>query len=188
MVTTCLNNLKISYLNTTNGKVRNFKLKLNWDILILLSLFIFNRWETKCSSHHIFFSSWELFDTPDHATLIWNVLHCSNIRFENWTVNIDWNWNNNFNIVRNRFLLELSSHFHHVFNFGFCEVLNNSLDPYERLDMCFYSVSHQIKFTIRRNECDQSLLLEFIQSYTLMELNILEFNELVSRLFACHLK
>ena len=79
LVATLFNNLEITYLNATNGKVWNLKLELNWDILVFLSLLVLNRWEAERSPHHVLLPAWELLDAPNHAALVGHVLDRANI-------------------------------------------------------------------------------------------------------------
>ena len=144
------------------------------------------RWETELCSHKEFFTSWELFDNPDHATLIRNILHSTNVGLENRGVYICWNWNNDFNVVGYGLLFELGFSFDHVFNLGFCKVFNYRLYPNQRLNMSVQSVGHQFKFSIRWNKRNQSLRFEFIKSHALMELNVFHFNQFISRLLPSH--
>jgi len=83
-----------------------------------------------------------LFDNPDHAALIWNVLHSTNVGFENRGVYISWDWNNDFNVVGYRLLFELGFSLDHVFNLGFSKVFNNRLHPNQRLNMSIQSIGH----------------------------------------------
>jgi hypothetical protein len=131
-------------------------------------------------SHQELFTSWELFENPDHATLVWNVFNSSDVGLEYWRINIRWNRNNDFNVVGYRLLFELGFSFNDKFNLGFSKVFNNGLNPDQRLNMCIQSVGHQLKFTVRWDESNQSLRFEFIKSYALMELNVLHFNQFIS--------
>ena len=54
--------------------------------------------------------------------------------------------------------------------------------------MRVYSIGHEVKFSIRRNESDQAFTLELVQSHTLMKLDVLKVNQLASCLLACHLE
>ena len=116
LISTFLYDLQIADLNSTYGEIRDFKFKLNWYFRVFLSRFIFDRWETELCAHEIFFSSWELFNAPNHAALVWYILHCSNVTLEDRTVNINWNGYDNFYVICDRFLFKLSSSFNYVFN------------------------------------------------------------------------
>ena len=125
LIATFINNFQISHLNSTHSKVRNFKLDLNRNFRIFFTVFVLYGWETKLCSHQEFFTSWELFDNPDHATLVWYVLDSTDICLENRGINISWNWNNNFNVIGDRLLFKLSFCFDDVFDFRFSEVFNH---------------------------------------------------------------
>ena len=116
LIPTFFNDLQIADLNTTYSEIWNFKFQLNWYFRIFLSCFVFNRWKTKLSTHQVFFSSWELFDAPNHAALVWHILDCSYIALEYRTVNINWNRYDDFYVICDRFLFKLSSSFNYVFN------------------------------------------------------------------------
>lgn len=51
--------------------------------------------------------------------------------------------------------------------------LNNTLDPDQWFDLCIQSVAHQLKFSVRRNKANGSIILKATQSHTLVELHIL---------------
>lgn len=116
LVATLLHDLEVSHLDATDGEVGDLKLELDRNVGVFLPLLVLNRWEPKCGSHHVLFPPRELLDAPDHATLVRHVLYSTHIGLENGTVNVDWNRDDNLNIVGDRFLLELSPHFDHIFN------------------------------------------------------------------------
>ena len=176
LITTFFLNLKVSYLDATDCEVGNFELKLDRHSWILLSLLCFDTWETELCSHHVFFAPWELLDAPDHGVLIRHILHSAHIRFKDRRVNICRDWDRYFNVVSNWFRLELSFGFHEVFNLRPGKIFNCDFNPYKRFDLGVQSVSHQIEFTIRRDESNVSFILELVKSYTLMELDIFHFN------------
>jgi len=82
----------------------------------------------------------------------------------------------------------LGTSFHNEFNFGLVEIFHDCFHPDQRLDMCVYSIRHEVKFSIRWNESDQAFALELVQSHTLMEFDVLKVNQLASCLLACHLE
>ena len=135
LISAFLHNLKVPNLNTTHSEIWDFKFYLDRNLWIFLSGFVLDGRKTKLGSHQKLFSTWELFDAPNHAVFIWNIFDCTNIRFENRRINIDWHWNNNFNIIGYGFLFELSPCFNHVLYFWFCEILNDWLYPYQRFNM-----------------------------------------------------
>ena len=116
LISTFFDDLQVTHLNSTYREIRDFKLQLNWYFGIFLSCFIFNGRKTKLSTHQVFFASRELFDAPNHATLVRYILDCSYIALEDRTVNINWNRHDNFYVICDRFLFKLSSSFNYVFN------------------------------------------------------------------------
>ena len=116
LISTLFDDLQVTHLNSTYCEIRDFEFQLNWYFRIFLSRFIFNGRKAKLSAHQIFFASRELFDAPNHATLVWYILDRSHIALEDRTVNINWNRYDNFYVICDRFLFKLSSCFNYVFN------------------------------------------------------------------------
>ena len=126
-----------------------------------------------------FFPTWELLDYPDHARFVRNVFDCSNVSLKNRGVNIYGYWNNDLNVVSDTLLLELGACLDDVLNLGFGEVLDGSCALDQRLNMRVYPVRHQLEFSIRWDESNETLCVKFIESHTLMELDVLHLNQFV---------
>lgn len=136
------------------------------------------------SSHKEFFSTWKLLDRPNHTAFIRDIFDGAHIRLKHRRIYIDWNWDDNVDVVGNAFLLELRPGFDDKFNFRFIAVFYSCFHPNKRLNMRINPISHQLKFTIRRYECYQSLALKFVQPYALMKFDILQINKFTSSLFS----
>ena len=173
LVTTFLDNFKISDLDATNCEIWYLELYLNWDLLVLLSLLILNWWEAELRSHVELLSTGELLNTPDHAAFIGDVFNSSDIWLEHRRINIDRHRNDDLNVICYGFLLKLCSRFDNEFYFGLGVILDNSFHPYERLYVGVNAICHQFELSVRRYESDEALRLEFVKSNALMELDIL---------------
>ena len=117
LISTLLNNLKITHLNSADRKIGYLKLKLDWYFLVIISVVVLYRWETELRAHQEFFPSGELLDNPDHTTLIWNILDSSHICLEDWRVNIYWHGYDDLHIIGDRFLFELRPCLDNEFDF-----------------------------------------------------------------------
>ena len=185
LIATFLHNLKISHLDSTYWKIRDFKFDLNWNFQILISLFILNGGKSKRCSHQVFFAPFELFDYPNHAAFIWHIFNRANVCFKNRWININRHRNDYFHIICNWFRFKLSFCFNDKFYLWFWKIFNLRFYPNQWLNMGINSVWHKFKFSIWGYKSNQSLCVEFVQSYTLMKLNIFKFYQFISWLFSC---
>lgn len=113
--------------------------------------------------------------------MIWHVLDCTHVGLEYWGVHIWGHWHDDVDVVGDRLRFELSLGLDEVLNLATSEVFNDTVSPDEWFHMRVNSVRHQVELTIWRDEANAPLAFEFVQSHTLMELDILHLNEFTSR-------
>lgn len=121
----------------------------------------------------------ELLNAPPQWILFRYISHVSGGCFKVGMLHIIRYWNKNIYIVCNAFLLVVRLHLYEEPDLSVWWFLNNNIDWEERFHFGIKSVAHELKLSIRRNECDQSLILESSKTDALVELNITEFHSFV---------
>ena len=138
--------------------------------------------------HEELLTACELLDAPDHRVGVGHVFYVAHVGLENGRVDIGRHGNDDLHVVRDGLGFELSLSFDQVLDLGATEILNNTVSPNQRLDVRVQSISHQIELTIRRDERDVALLLELIEAYALMELDVLHLDKFASCRAILHLE
>ena len=123
----------------------------------------------------------ELLNCPFQSIILRNVVSMTSWWVEGRTLNIFRNRNKNINIVCNTSLFVVTLHFHNKSDSRVGRILNYYINRKQRFDPNIQPVTHQLEFSIRRNESYQSFVLKFTQPHTLMEFDIIELNSFIFR-------
>ena len=188
LVPALLDNLQVAYLDSGHREVGNLKPQLDRHRLVLLTLLVLDAGEAELRPHVELFAAGKLFDHPNHARLVRNVLDSPYIALEDGRVDIDGHRDDDLDVVGDALLLELRARLHNVLNLGLGEVLHGRGNFDQRLDLRVNAVRHQLEVAVGRHERDQPLRVELVEPHALVELDVFQVDQLVAALLAGHLE
>mmetsp|Transcript_7224 Transcript_7224/g.9802 ORF Transcript_7224/g.9802 Transcript_7224/m.9802 type:complete len:224 (-) Transcript_7224:894-1565(-) len=188
LVSTPFNNLEVTNLYATNSKIWNLKLDGYGSLpgvftrvvsLLLAATVSFtgtDGWQSKVSPHEIFSSTVKLLDVPNNSVFIREVGDVADAGLEGGTVHVRRDRYDDLNVVCNAAGFELRTRLDHVLYARTTMRLDDSLNPYEGLDVSVETVGHEIELTVGRDETDGTVILKAGETHTLVEFDVLKLN------------
>jgi hypothetical protein len=123
--------------------------------------------------------SCELLDGPLEGVVLWDVNCASCGGVEAWTLHVLRYWDVDVDIVGDALLLVVTLDLDDETDLGVRGILHDYIYCEEGLYSNVQPVTHQLEFSIGRDEGNQSFVFEAAQPYTLVEFDIVEFNSFV---------
>lgn len=177
LITRFLNDFEVTDLESRDRKVWNFIFDCDGSLGVVGGG-VFGRegGQPDTSTKHDLFPTGEHLDGPDHYVLFWHITRRSSSGLKSGRISIFWSGDTDFDGIGNGASLVLGSNFDEIVDATARMPFDHTVDKKERLDFCVETIGHEFKIAIRRDETDDAVGLEPIESNALMKLDIIEFD------------